>query len=104
MGACAYWPQGQPCSGSFPDSCEADGVTLDSWQCDGKTSCIDTRVSCEPYVCVSAVNPFCATGPCLQAVATTCTIPVNNCAPDAKCCLPQLQNDCMHTFCGFACP
>jgi hypothetical protein len=104
LGACAYWPAGTSCAGGFPDACEADGVTLDAWQCDGKVSCIETRVSCEPNNCSSVGSAHCATGPCLQAVATSCTIPVGNCAPDAKCCLPQIQNDCMHTFCGFACP
>jgi hypothetical protein len=106
-GACAYWPAGTPCTGQSADKCY-DAATLVAWRCNGGEKCQATPISCEPYKCLpsgGAAGPaVCASGPCAQGVTTMCTALLNNCAADARCCVPQLVNDCSLTRCAITCP
>jgi hypothetical protein len=106
-GACAYWSAGTSCAGASPDKC-ADATNLMAWQCDGMDSCVANKINCEPYKCLpnagGTSNAVCGTGPCAVAMDGGCTILLNNCAPDATCCMPKLVNNCQLTHCGQVCP
>jgi hypothetical protein len=105
-GACAYWAQGTKCLGPTPDQCNSDGVTLNTWQCDGRTSCVGAKQTCEPYKCLPGANPgadaVCASGACRLPIAGGCS-DLSLCAPNAQCCIP-LQG-CGKSYCSVSpCP